>query len=174
MKNQPTCLILSVDGTAPQIHETCWLAPNASVIGKVRMDEESSCWFNAVIRGDVSPITIGKRVNIQDGAIIHGTLDKSQTIIEDDASIGHNAIVHGAHIEQNALVGMGSVVMDGAKIGEGAVIAAGAVVLENTEVAPGTLWAGVPAKERGMVSPQLKASLAATSKRYVAYADWFK
>ena len=76
--------VIACRGVTPQIHDSCWLAPNASVIGQVTMAEESSCWFNAVIRGDVSPITIGKRVNIQDGAVIHGTLDKSQTTIEDD------------------------------------------------------------------------------------------
>jgi|TARA_B100001093_G_C26763711_1_gene986913 carbonic anhydrase/acetyltransferase-like protein (isoleucine patch superfamily) len=138
------------------------------------MDEDSNCWFNAVIRGDVSPISIGKRVNIQDGAVIHGTLDKSETIIDDDASIGHNAIVHGAHVQSHALVGMGSIVMDGAVVGKGAVIAAGAVVLEGTHVPAGSLWAGVPAQERGRVSESLKQSLSETSNRYVRYSHWFK
>lgn len=167
-------LVLSCRNFTPQIHKSCWLAPNATVIGQVTMDEDSNCWFNAVIRGDVSPISIGKRVNIQDGAVIHGTLDKSETIIDDDASIGHNAIVHGAHVQSHALVGMGSIVMDGAVVGKGAVVAAGAVVLEGTHVPAGSLWAGVPAQQRGRVSESLKQSLSETSNRYVRYSHWFK
>jgi len=167
-------LVLSCRNFTPQLHKSCWLAPNATVIGQVTMAEGSSCWFNAVVRGDVSAISIGKRVNIQDGAVIHGTLDKSETVIEDDASIGHNAIVHGAHIQSHALIGMGAIVMDGAVVGAGAVVAAGAVVLENTHIQKGTLWAGVPARERGKVSDSLKQSLADTSNRYVTYSQWFK
>tara|TARA_B100000767_G_scaffold44272_2_gene38466 strand:- start:75 stop:608 length:534 start_codon:yes stop_codon:yes gene_type:complete len=173
MNHQPPSLVLSCRGIKPQIHDSCWLAPNATVIGQVKMDSESSCWFNAIVRGDVSPISIGKRVNIQDGAVIHGTLNKSETSIEDDASIGHNAIVHGAHIEKGALIGMGAVVLDGARIGRGSVVAAGAVVLENTVIPPGTLWAGVPAKERGLVKDSLRKALADTAKRYVDYTKWF-
>ena len=167
-------LVLSCRNFTPQIHESCWLAPNATVIGQVTMAEDSSCWFNSVIRGDVSPISIGRRVNIQDGAVIHGTLDKSETVIDDDASIGHNAIVHGAHVQSHALVGMGAIIMDGAVIGQGAVVAAGAVVLENTHIPAGSLWAGVPARERGKVSESLKQSLSDTSNRYVNYSKWFK
>jgi len=173
MNPKPSHHVIACRGVIPQIHSSCWLAPNASVIGQVTMAEESSCWFNAVIRGDVSPISIGKRVNIQDGAVIHGTLDKSQTTIDDDASIGHNAIVHGALVGSGALIGMGAIVMDGATIGRGAVVAAGAVVLEKTDVPPHTLWAGVPATNRGMVSEALKTSLADASKRYVDYTKWF-
>lgn len=174
MNTPSSGLVLSCRNFTPQIHKSCWLAPNATVIGQVTMDEDSNCWFNAVIRGDVSPISIGKRVNIQDGAVIHGTLDKSETIIDDDASIGHNAIVHGAHVQSHALVGMGSIVMDGAVVGRGAVVAAGAVVLEGTHVPAGSLWAGVPAQERGRVSESLKQSLSETSNRYVRYSHWFK
>ncbi len=160
-------------GQAPQIHASCWLAPNATVIGQVTLGPESSCWFQSVIRGDVAPIHIGKRVNIQDGAIIHGTFEQSETIIEDDASIGHQAVVHGAHIKRGALIGMGAVVMDGAVIGEQAVVAAGAVVLAETVVPDHTLWAGVPAKQRGAVKAELSQHLAATSARYVEYSKWF-
>ena len=138
------------------------------------MGHSCSIWFQAIIRGDVARISIGNRVNIQDGAVIHGTFEKSQTNIGDGASIGHRAIVHGATIGENVLVGMGAVVMDGAVIGAGAVIAAGAVVLENTIVPEGTMWAGVPAKQRGAVKTELADSLKATADRYVTYAEWFK
>lgn len=166
-------LIIDCRGHRPIIDSSCWLAPNATVIGEVTMGPDSSCWFQSVIRGDVASITIGARVNIQDGAVIHGTYEKSQTRIDDDASIGHNAIVHGAHIGSYALIGMGAIVMDGAQIGDHAVVAAGAVVLQNTVVPPGTLWAGVPAKQRGLVRDDLKAELMQTSNRYVEYTKWF-
>jgi carbonic anhydrase/acetyltransferase-like protein (isoleucine patch superfamily) len=112
-------------------------------------------------------------VNVQDGAVIHGTFNKSETRIDEGASIGHNATVHGAHVQAGALIGMNAVVLDGAVIGEHAVIAAGAVVLEGTVVPPRTLWAGVPAKQRGKVRPELQEHLAATADRYVEYAGWF-
>ena len=167
-------IILPCRDQSPEIHPTCWLAPNATVIGHVTMGENSSCWFNCVIRGDVAPITIGNKVNIQDGAVIHGTYGKSQTVLEDGASIGHNATVHGAHIKSGALIGMNAVVLDGAVVGEHAVVAAGAVVLEGTVIPRRTLWAGVPAKQRGEVRTELQEHLAATSDRYVEYASWFK
>ena len=166
-------VVLPCRDVAPSIHPTCWLAPNATVVGEVSLGEQSSCWFNCVIRGDVAPITIGPRVNIQDGAVIHGTFNKSETRIDEGASIGHNATVHGAHVQAGALIGMNAVVLDGAVIGEHAVIAAGAVVLEGTVVPPRTLWAGVPAKQRGDVRPELQQHLTATADRYVEYASWF-
>ena len=169
--NQP--IILPCRDLAPSIHPTCWLAPNATVVGEVHIGENASCWFNCVIRGDVAPITIGPRVNIQDGAVIHGTFNKSETKIDEGASIGHNATVHGAQVQAGALIGMNAVVLDGAVIGAHAVIAAGAVVLEGTVVPPRTLWAGVPAKQRGEVRPELQEHLAATADRYVEYAGWF-
>lgn len=167
-------LIIDCRGHQPNIDPTCWLAPNATVIGEVSIGPHSSCWFQSVVRGDVASISIGSRVNIQDGAVIHGTFEKSETRIDDDASIGHNAIVHGAHIGRFALIGMGAIVMDGAQIGAHAVVAAGAVVLQNTIVPPGTLWAGVPAVQRGMVRENLKSDLMQTSNRYIEYAKWFK
>ena len=169
--NQP--IILPYRGVAPTIHPSCWLAPNATIVGDVSLGEASSCWFNWVIRGDVAPITIGPRVNIQDGAVLHGTFNKSETKIDEGASIGHNATVHGAHVQAGALIGMNAVVLDGAVIGAHAVIAAGAVVLEGTIVPPRTLWAGVPAKQRGEVRPELQEHLASTADRYVEYAGWF-
>ncbi len=167
-------LILPVRGHRPHVHPSCWLAPNATLIGEVTLGAESTVWFQAVVRGDVAPIRIEERVNIQDGAVIHGTFEQSETVIESRASIGHKAVVHGAHIGCGALIGMGAIVMDHAVVGEGAVIAAGAVVLSGTHVPPHTLWAGAPAKNKGPVREELKAHLAATAERYVEYADWFK
>ena len=157
----------------PNLHETVWLAPNSAVVGEVDMDAHSTVWFAAVVRGDVAPIRIGKRVNIQDGAVIHGTFEKSHTVLEDDVSVGHNAIVHGAHVKRGALIGMGAVVMDHAVVGRGAVVAAGAVVLAGTQIQEGELWAGVPAKCRGQVGTDMQDHLSQTSARNVEYAKWF-
>ena len=169
--NQP--IILPCRDLAPSIHPTCWLAPNATVVGEVHIGENASCWFNCVIRGDVAPITIGPRVNIQDGAVIHGTFNKSETKIDEGASIGHNATVHGAHVQAGALIGMNAVVLDGAVIGAHAVIAAGAVVLEGTVVPPRTLVGRRASKATREVRPELQEHLAATADRYVEYAGWF-
>ena len=167
-------VILSARGKSPLISGSVWLAPNCTVVGEVTLGEESTVWFGAVIRGDVASITIGSRVNIQDGAVIHATFGKSFTVLEDRVSIGHNAIVHGAHICEGALIGMSSVVMDNVVVGAGAVVAAGAVVLEGTQIPPGMLYAGVPAKPRGEVRADLADHLSATADRYVEYADWFR
>ena len=167
-------LVLACRGHRPSIDGTCWLAPNATVVGEVLIGRESTVWFQAVVRGDVAPIRIGERVNIQDGVVIHGTFEQSETVIEDRASIGHKAVLHGAHIGKGALIGMGAVVMDGAVVGEGAVIAAGAVVLSGTRIPAFTLWAGAPAKEKGTVRPELRKHLADTADRYVEYANWFR
>ena len=166
--------LLSARGHAPILDDSVWLAPNATVVGDVHMGSESTVWFSAVVRGDVARIDIGRRVNIQDGAVIHGTFGQSQTVLEDDVSVGHNAIVHGAHVKQGALIGMGSVVMDHVTVGEGAVVAAGAVVLAGTTIEDGELWAGVPARCRGQVSDSLREHLSQTAARYVEYAGWFQ
>ena len=170
----PQPLILDCQGHSPTFDSSCWIAPNATLVGNIVMGQSCSIWFQAIVRGDVARISIGNRVNIQDGAVIHGTFQKSETTIGDGASIGHRAIVHGANIGENVLVGMGAVVMDGAVIGSGAVIAAGAVVVEDTIVPEGTMWAGVPAKNRGSVKAELATSLEATANRYVTYAGWFR
>jgi len=167
-------VVIPCKGIHPNLHPTVWLAPNATVVGDVHMSAHSTVWFSAVVRGDVAPISVGERVNIQDGAIVHGTFEKSQTVLEDEVSIGHNAIVHGAHVKRGALIGMGAVVMDRSIVGEHAVVAAGAVVLADTVINDGELWAGVPARCRGQVSEELRMHLESTAARYVEYAEWFQ
>ena len=139
-------LILPVQGKSPEFGNDCFVAPNATIVGDVKMGDECSVWFNAVIRGDVNYIKIGNRVNIQDGAIIHCTYQKYPTNIGNNVSIGHNAMVHGCTIHDNVLIGMGSIVMDDCIVHSNAIIAAGAVVLEGTIVEAGCIYAGVPAK----------------------------
>ncbi len=167
-------LIRSVRGNHPKFGENCWLAENATVVGDVIMGEHCTVWFNAVVRGDVNSIRIGKYSNVQDGAVIHCTYQKNGTYIGDYVSIAHNAIVHGCIIEDHVLIGMGSIVMDGAVIGTGSIIAAGAIVTQNTKVPPGTIYAGNPAKYLKDVSPDLGAIIDRTANNYITYSGWFK
>lgn len=167
--------ILSVRGISPKIEEDCFLAPNATIVGDVIMGKQCSVWFNAVIRGDVNSIRMGDKVNVQDNAVIHCTYQKTKTIIGDNVSIGHRALLHGCTVEDNVLIGMGAIVMDNAVVGSGSIIAAGAVVLENTKVEPNSIYAGVPAKKIKDVSPELRdGEIARIANNYVKYAGWFK
>lgn len=168
-------VILAVNGVMPQIPEDCFVAPNATIVGDVQMGKDCSIWFNAVLRGDVNKIRMGNKVNIQDGACVHCTFEKTETILGNNVSVGHNAIVHGCVVEDNVLIGMGAIVMDNAHIGSGSVIAAGAVVLEGTIVPPGSVFAGVPAKKVKDVSPELlKGEVERIANNYLKYSSWFK
>jgi carbonic anhydrase/acetyltransferase-like protein (isoleucine patch superfamily) len=168
-------LILPVQGIHPKIGNDCFLAPNSTVVGQVEMGDQCSIWFNAVIRGDVNFIRLGNKVNVQDGAVIHCTYQKCGTVIGNNVSIGHNAMVHGCVIDENVLIGMGAIIMDNAHIGSNSIIAAGAVVLENTIVEPGSVYAGIPAKKVKTVSEALiKGEIDRISNNYVMYSGWFK
>lgn len=167
--------ILPVKGVLPVMGENCFVAPNATIVGDVVMGNDCSVWFNAVIRGDVNSIRMGNKVNVQDGAVIHCTFEKTKAIIGNNVSIGHNAIVHGCVIEDNVLVGMGSIVMDNVKVGSNSIIAAGAVVLENTVVEPGSIYAGVPAKKVKNISEELiGGEINRIANNYLQYSSWFK
>lgn len=168
-------LILPVKGVLPVFGRDCFLAPNATIVGDVTVGDECSIWFNAVIRGDVNAIRMGNKVNVQDGAVIHCTYQKTQTVIGNNVSIGHNAIVHGCRIHDNVLIGMGAIVMDNAEIGSHAIIAAGAVVLEGTKVEAGTIYAGVPARKVKEVPDRLiKGEINRIADNYLMYSSWFK
>ncbi|MCD8528644.1 MAG: gamma carbonic anhydrase family protein [Chitinophagales bacterium] len=168
-------LIKSLFGIEPQFGSNCWLAETATVIGKVKMGNDCSIWFNAVLRGDVNDITLGNKVNVQDNAMIHCTYQKAATTIGNEVSIGHNAIVHGCTIEDKVLIGMGAIVMDHAHVGTGAIIAAGAVVRENEKIPPYTLWAGIPAKQVKELDPKTSVEkLEKLANNYVMYSAWYK
>ena len=167
--------IYPVNGVSPQMGDNCFVAPNATIVGDVVMGNECSVWFNAVIRGDVNSIVMGNKVNIQDGAVIHCTYQKTKTIIESNVSIGHNAIVHGCHIHENVLIGMGAIVMDNVVVGSNSIVAAGAVVLENTIIESGSIYAGVPAKKVKDISEELiHGEINRIADNYVKYSGWFK
>ena len=168
-------LIKTVKDKTPKIGKHVYLADNCVVIGDVFIGDYSSIWFSSVIRGDVNPIIIGEKVNIQDGVVIHCTYQKSKTIIGNNVSIGHNAIIHGCTINDNVLVGMGAIIMDNVEIGKNSVIAAGSVVLEGTIITSGSVYAGVPAKiikkDNQVKNHKLSESLA---ENYIMYSSWYK
>lgn len=168
-------VILPIKGISPIFGNNCYIAPNATIVGDVVMGDNCSIWFNAVLRGDVNIIRMGNKVNIQDGAVIHCTYEKAGTIIGNNVSIGHNAIVHGCVIEDDVLIGMGAIVMDNAVAGNNSIIAAGAVVLENTQIEPGSIYAGVPAKKVKEISQEMiSGEIKRIADNYVMYSGWFK
>lgn len=168
-------VILPVKGVLPQMGEDCFIAPNATIVGDVIMGDECSIWFNAVVRGDVNSIRMGNKVNVQDGAVIHCTYEKTQVDIGNNVSIGHNAIVHGCTVHDNVLIGMGAIVMDNAEIGSNTIIGAGSVVLEGTKVEAGSIYAGVPAKKVKDISQELiSGEIQRIANNYIMYASWFK
>jgi carbonic anhydrase/acetyltransferase-like protein (isoleucine patch superfamily) len=166
-------LILPFDGHEPQIDPEAWLAPNASVIGQVRIAADANVWFGAVMRGDIAEIVLGARSNLQDNAVIH-TEAGNPTIIGDDVSIGHGAIVHGCVVEDGCLIGMNATVLNGAVIGANSLVAAGALVLEGTVIPPRSLVAGVPAKVRRELTDDEVAGLYGNSARYVPRSKLYK
>jgi carbonic anhydrase/acetyltransferase-like protein (isoleucine patch superfamily) len=168
-------LIKECRGFVPQFGDDCYLAENATVVGDVIMGSECSVWFNAVVRGDVNSIRMGNRVNVQDGAVIHCTYEKTKVNLGNHVSIGHNALVHGCTVEDNVLIGMGSIVMDDCYIEANSIIAAGAVLLEGTRVESWSIYAGVPAKKVKTLSPELfEGEVQRISNNYVMYSGWFK
>lgn len=168
-------VIMHVNGVYPAFGEDCFIAPNATVVGDVQTGNQCSIWFNAVVRGDVNSIRMGHKVNVQDGAVIHATFEKTKAIIGNNVSIGHNAIVHGCTLHDNVLIGMGAIVMDNAVVHSNTIIAAGAVVLENTVCEEGSIYAGVPARKVKDISAELvHGEIDRIANNYIKYAGWFK
>ncbi len=168
-------VILPVNGVTPQFGKNCFIAPNATIVGQVIFGDDCSIWFNAVLRGDVNSITIGNKVNIQDGAVVHCTFIKHATVIGNHVSIGHNAIVHGCTLHDNVLIGMGAIVMDGCVVESNSIVAAGSVVLENTIIESGSIYAGVPAKKVKNISKEMiEGEINRIADNYVMYSSWFK
>ena len=168
-------LIKSVRGFSPVFGEDCYLAENATIIGDVIMGKGCSIWFNAVLRGDVNPIRIGNHVNIQDGSVLHTLFEKSVVEIGDYVSVGHNVTIHGAKINDYALIGIGAVVLDYVEVGKGAIVAAGSLVLSHTKIPPYTIWGGVPAKFIKNADPEQTHEMnRKIAHNYAMYAGWYK
>jgi carbonic anhydrase/acetyltransferase-like protein (isoleucine patch superfamily) len=168
-------LIKSVRGFTPVMGKNCYLAENATIIGDVVMGDDCSVWFNSVLRGDVNSIRIGNRVNIQDGSILHTTYMDSVVEIGDDVTIGHNVVVHGARIESNALIGIGSILLDHAVVHSNTIVAAGSVVLEKAVLEPNSLYAGIPARRMKTIDPaRLENMIRGIATNYLEYAGWYR
>ena len=166
-------IIRPLRGFTPKIGKNCFIAENAVIIGDVTIGDDCSIWYGVVLRGDVNTIKIGNRVNIQDNASVHTLYQRSVTIIGDDVSVGHNAVVHGAKVGNDVLVGMGAILMDNAEIADGSIIAAGAVVLSNEKLEPG-VYAGVPAKKVKDGSEAVTAAAHKNAQGYMMYKEWYK
>ena len=166
-------IIRPLRGFTPKIGKNCFIAENAVIIGDVTIGDDCSIWYGVVLRGDVNTIKIGNRVNIQDNASVHTLYQRSVTEIGDDVSVGHNAVVHGAKVGNDVLVGMGAILMDNAEIADGSIIAAGAVVLSNEKLEPG-VYAGVPAKKVKDGSEAVTAAAHKNAQGYMMYKEWYK
>ena len=160
-------VLLPYNGIWPRIAADAFVAPGAVIAGDVEIGPQASVWFHVTIRGDVAPVRVGARSNVQDGAVLHVDPD-APCVVGEDVTIGHGAIVHGTTVEDGVTIGMGAIVLSRSRIGAGAVVAAGAVVLEGQEVAPGALVMGVPARDRGPLDAERKALLDAIPAKYVA------
>jgi carbonic anhydrase/acetyltransferase-like protein (isoleucine patch superfamily) len=159
--------------TKVDIHPTAWIAPGAIVVGDVCLAQEASVWYGCVLRGDLAPIRVGARTNIQDLTVVHVDVDLP-AIIGSRVSVGHRAVVHGCTVGDDALIGMGAVLLNGCRIGRGALVAAGAVVLEGFDVPDGTLAAGVPAKVVGKVTDDHRWRLLDGVRQYLRCAAGYR
>jgi gamma-carbonic anhydrase len=168
-------LIKPLNGKMPQFGKDCFIAETAVIIGDVEMKDYCSIWFGAVVRGDVHYIRMGRYVNVQDNAVIHGTYQKSPTNIGNYVSIAHGAIIHGCTIHDRVLIGMGAIVMDDAVVESNSIIAAGAVVTKGTVVPSGSIYAGNPAKLLKMADPSLiEGEINRIAESYKKYASWYR
>ncbi len=165
-------IIKELNGMVPKMGKNCFIAENAAIVGDVTMGDDCSIWYGAVLRGDVNTIKLGDRVNIQDGAVLHTLYQRSICEIGNDVSVGHNAIIHGAKVGNNVLVGMGAILMDNAVIPDNTIIAAGAVVLSNSVLEPG-VYAGIPAKKVKDASEAIGAAAHKNAQGYMMYKEWF-
>lgn len=162
-------MLRTYKGIRPVVDPAAFVDESAQVIGDVVIGAESSVWMTAVIRGDVNYIRIGDRTNVQDGTIVHVQHDTHPTVIGDDVTIGHGAIVHGCTIHDRVLVGMGAVILNGAEIGSDSIVAAGALVTEGTVVPPGSMVMGSPARVKRPLSPREVAMVKEFADHYVRY-----
>jgi carbonic anhydrase/acetyltransferase-like protein (isoleucine patch superfamily) len=156
----------------PSIGQNCYIAPTAVLIGDVTLGDGASVWFGAVLRGDVSPIVIGARSNIQDGTVIHGE-EGCPTIIGEDVTVGHSAIIHAATVGDRVLVGMGATLLSRSSIGPDTIIGARALVTEEVEIPGGVLALGMPAHPKRGLSGSEKERILGSARHYVEHAKWY-
>ena len=161
-------MILTLAGRTPRIGNSVYVAPSADVIGEVELADNSSVWFQCVLRGDIEPIHVGANSNIQDGTVIH-TMKEAPTIVGDWVTVGHQATLHGCTIEDHCLIGMGAVLLNNVRVGAGSIVAAGALVAENTIIPPRSLYMGVPARLKRVVSDEELEFIDMHAHNYLRY-----
>ena len=164
-------MIRSFRGHTPRIPKSCFVDESAQVIGDVQLGEGASIWFNCVLRGDVNPIRIGARSNIQDLSLIHVLSNRYGTTIGEDVTVGHHVVLHGCTLGNRVLVGMGAILLDGVEVGDDCIIAAGALLTPGTKIPAGSLVLGSPAKVKRALTDEERASLPASAANYVRYAE---
>ena len=164
----PRARLLPFRGVRPRLLQGAWVAPGSVVVGDVEIGVDSSVWYGCVLRGDVHRIRIGSRSNVQDLSVLHVTRDRFETLVGDEVTVGHRAVVHGCHVGDGALIGIGAIVLDGARIGEGAWVGAGAVVTPGTEIPPRMVAVGAPARPVRAVDPLEEAE---QRQRTLAYVE---
>jgi len=167
-------IIKAYKGITPKIHPKAWIAENAVIIGDVEIGAGTSVWYNVVIRGDLHKIRIGENVNIQDGAILHVESGDGPCLLGDRITVGHQSIVHGCVVGDDALIGMGATILSWAEIGAGALVAAGALVKEYEKIPARTLWAGVPASQRTLVDDEMFERMKAGWQHYVRLSENYR
>jgi carbonic anhydrase/acetyltransferase-like protein (isoleucine patch superfamily) len=162
-------LVIALDAYEPRLGDEVFVAPGAMVVGRVTIGSRSSIWYGSVIRADSAEISIGANCNVQDGSILHSD-PGDPVVIGDRVTVGHRAVIHGARLESDVLVGIGAIVLNRARVGSGSLVAAGAVVTPGTEIPPGSLVVGVPANVRRLVNDRERATIAETPAEYVGRA----
>ena len=168
-------LIKTLKGNTPIIGSDCFLAETATLIGEVEIGDNCSIWYSAVLRGDVHYIKVGNNTNIQDNTTVHATYKKSPTIIGNNVTIAHGAIIHGCTIHDNVMIGMNAVVLDNAIVESNSIVAAGSVITKGTVVESGSVYAGVPAKKIKEISPELlEGEINRIANAYGMYSGWYK
>ena len=167
-------MIEPFEGKTPKLAPGVFVAPGAVVIGDVEIGADSSSWFNSVVRGDVYYVRIGERCNIQDLSMVHVTRGRHETVLGDDITVGHRVVLHGCHVADHSLVGMGTIVMDRAIIGEYCIIGAGSLVTEGTVIPPGTLAVGSPARVRRELTDAERSFLEQSSHKYQRLAARYR
>ena len=166
-------VIIKYKDAVPRIHDSCFIAPSADIIGRVELNENVNIWFNVVLRGDVGAIIIGRNTNIQDGSVVHCNTG-IDVIVGDGVVVGHHAILHGCKIGSNCLIGMGATVLDDAVIGENCIIGAGALITSGKEIPPNSLVLGSPAKVTRALTPEQIRGIAENAKAYVERGRLYK
>lgn len=166
--------LYEIEDRIPHVGPEVYLAPGSQVVGDVHIGPGSSVWFNAVLRGDLQPVRIGARSNVQDLAMVHVAGGRHPCLVGDDVTIGHGAVLHGCRIGHRVLIGMGAVLLDGAEVGEGSIVAAQSLVRVGFRVPPGTLVAGVPATVKRELTAAERASILRAAERYTAQAERFR